>query len=119
MRILAVSSPEEIEHHLVALGAGNHSDNLEQIRAHKLLYRADIVEADFWELVFLETDATRRLTRASHDRRLRAVARAARALGDHNLGSNWDLHTLMEQTEAIRAGRSQLQLPTFLLRDAR
>jgi len=119
MLITASATVDEAERHLLDLGGGNHTDNMRQIRAHERLYRADLAEADFWQLVFLETATTARLTHANHARRLRVVAEAARALGYPRLGPNWDLHEIRDRTKAARAGLPHLRLPALLLRDAR
>lgn len=105
---------EEIEAHLRALGGGNHSDNMAQVRAHAFHYLLELTAEELLSVVFLQTDSLAELAPRGRDRRLGAVAARATALGSRRLGPNWDLGEIRARHAAV-AG----PLPALLLRDAR
>jgi hypothetical protein len=116
MRVLSIANIEEIEVELLALGGGNHTDNMEQVRAHQRHYRGELCAATFWKLVFLENSAIARLRRSPGDRTIRGVAIAARRDGYPNLGPNWDLGAIRSRSLAEPAIASH---QSWLLRDSR
>lgn len=113
-RIKKSITPQDIEAHLVALGGGNHRDNMVQVRAHARHYLLELSTEELLDVVFLQTDGVIELAPRGGDRRLRAVARRAMALGSRRLGPNWDLGEIRGRYAAATH-----PLPALLLRDAR
>lgn len=105
---------EDVEAHLRALGGGNHTDNMAQVRGHAFHYLLELTAEELLGVVFLQADGLAELAPRGGDRRLGAVAARATTLGSRRLGPNWDLGEIRARHAAV-AG----PLPALLLRDAR
>jgi hypothetical protein len=81
----------EIERGLLALGGGNHRDNMQVIGQFPRHYLVELSEDDFFNLVFLQVSQLSTISPPGQDRTLRAVATRAISSSGRKLGSNWDL----------------------------
>jgi hypothetical protein len=100
VRMMAIgrSSLQEIENHLIRMGRGNHSDNMERLRRFECHCSVRLVEREFFELVFLQTPEVRNIAPPGADRTLRAAAKRAINLGQPRLSGNWDLAENLRRT---------------------
>jgi hypothetical protein len=80
-----------VERHLLDLGAGNHSDNMQRLARFAHHYLVSLDEDEFFGLVFLQCDEVLSIAPRGFDRRLRTVAQRAITLGQPKLSDNWDL----------------------------
>jgi len=124
MKLIAEVAPEVITQHLIALGCGNHPNNLKEFG---LLpesfgfkhYLTEIDEAEFFGLVFQHTPDLSPLVPDVNIRPLRIAAQ--NALGQlkvkPRLNANWDLTLIEERTTAWLARGTPL--PALALRDSR
>jgi hypothetical protein len=112
---------DEIEAHLLSLGAGNQEDNMKVIREFPCHYLLTLAEQDFMDLVFLQTPTLSKIVPTDSDRRLNAVARRASQLSptDAKLGGNWDIASTLSRFRASYLRQPECRLPAFVLRDAR
>ena len=96
---------EVIENHLRGLGAGNHCDNMKRLSRFDSHCSAGLVEKEFFDLVFLQSDEVLRIAPRGDDRTLRAVAKRAINLGQPRFDANWDLaENLRLMREKLRKG---------------
>ena len=111
---------DEIEMHLLALGAGNHEDNMKIVGEFPRHYLLTLAEPDFQSLVFLQTPTLSKIVPPDSDRRVAAVARRASRLPppEANLGSNWDISATFTRFRDAYLGQP-CHLPAFVLRDTR
>ena len=91
MMVIEQSSLSEIGTHLLRIGLGNHSDNMARLSRFERHCSVSLVEAEFLELVFLQSDDVVRIAPRGDDRTLRPVAKRAINLGQPRLADKWDL----------------------------
>jgi hypothetical protein len=114
MLTIEQTSLEVIESHLLRMGGGNHPDNMERLRRFDCHCSVTLLEREFFELVFLQTDETVTIAPRGNDRTLQAVANRAIKNGQPRLSDNWDLaENLRRMRERIREG-SMSQQPLVL-----
>jgi hypothetical protein len=112
--VLADSSIEEIETLLLALGGGNHVDNMRVLNAFPQYLLVELSEAEFFDLVFLQNDDVLPICPRGQDRRLRAVALRAQNAAGSRLHDNWDLREIVSRSARELQRRP---LRPLLLRD--
>jgi hypothetical protein len=94
---------DEIEEHLMRLGAGNHSDNMARLRQYQCYLCMAMNEDDFLSTVFLQNEEVLTIAPRGDSRSLRKVARRAIDSKLRVLSSNWDLNTNLERMRRQRA----------------
>jgi hypothetical protein len=114
--IRSVTIPE-IERDLLAMGGGNHKDNMEVISRFPEHYVVELSEDEFFSLVFLQVRELSIICPPGEDRTLRAVATRAIASSQRKLGENWDLDVIENRTREFLHSTSTQLAPLFL-RDA-
>ena len=121
MKTIRESSVPEIEKHLISLGAGNHEDNMREVRKHRYHWLAELSESNFRNLVFLQRPDLAQIVPNGQDRTLEAVAKRALKLpeGERKLATNWDIERLYAKTNSFLSAPTSQSLPAILLRDAR
>jgi hypothetical protein len=117
-QVIQRSSLAEVERFLLALGGGNHSDNMSVLWRFRCFYLLRLSREDFFDLVFLQSKAVGEIAPQSEDRRLKAVADRALTLGDKIVGPNWDLSAIRGKFRALTMATSNYGLPALVLRDA-
>lgn len=91
MKIIDQTTLDEIEQHLLRLGAGNHSDNMNRLRRFEFHYSLELAEEDFLRLVFLQNNEVLEIVPRGYDRTLRSVAERAIKVEHPRLSKNWNL----------------------------
>jgi len=117
--MVRTATVQEIEEHLKRLGAGNHIDNMNQVRRFSHHYSLTLNADDFFSLVFCEIPEVSRIVPSQSDRRLRAVAERAIKLSESDtyLGSNWDIAEIKSRSLTASVNVPGYQIPALLLRD--
>lgn len=113
MKIIKKVTPNTIGNHLLSLGGGNHLDNMDQVNKYTFHYKIEMSETEFNNLVFLETDTTKKLIELANSRNLSAISAEAVELNEKVLGANWDLEKIVNDAmEMLKSsGGYNLNLP--------
>ena len=89
MNSVTETTLEEIERQLIALGSGNHADNMRAISRYPRFYRMEAIpEAALFDFVFLQNQEVAKIAPRGGDRRLRAVALRALQHKDGRFSNN-------------------------------
>jgi len=119
VHVIRAATVEEIEAHLVAMGAGNHPDNMKHILRFPRHYFVELGESEFGSLVFLQTRTVSAICPAGEDRCLRVVAGRAVSSPQRQLGGNWDLDAILVKSRSfVAASERVMHLPALVLREA-
>lgn len=84
---------------------------------HNFLF-VDLSEAEFWDLIFLDTwevEAFYPESSSSKNRRLISVAEVANSIGDLKLSDNWDIKSIRKQTREFLNHQAMENLPAIVL----
>lgn len=123
MEIVGAVKWPVIEQHLIDLGAGNHKDNVENLRPFPNFYQIELAKEEFLNLVFLAIPTLEPIVPKYEDRRLIAVAkRAVNAMAEGanvNYDNNWNLEVLIKIFNEKYNHEGQIILPELVIRDTR
>ncbi len=97
MTVIRPMKLDEIEEHLIRLGAGNHSDNMARLRQYQCYLCMAMNEDDFLSTVFLQNEEVLTIAPRGDSRSLRNVASRAIDSKLRVLSSNWDLNRNLER----------------------
>jgi len=117
----SMSSIEEIERHLLDLGAGNHKDNMVVMREFPHHFRVTLPQDIFMNLVFLQTSIVGKIVPSNEDRTLGTVAQRALSLGkeETNLGPNWNISEAITRFDNQYPPHQDVVLTALVLRESR
>lgn len=118
MKVLSQTGIEEIEGHLVRLGAGNHPDNLNRLMRFEFHCTIALAEQDFLGLVVLQNGEVLPISPRGYDRTLRAVAERAIKLGQPKLSNNWDLEANLQRMRE-KLGRENILRERLVICESR
>src|SRR5215467_7863443 len=107
------STFDEIQRHLIELGAGNHPDNLKSLCPFAKYYLISLSEPEFFNLVFLQNPEVTKISPSGEDRRLRSVALRALEIGEIKLSDNWDLGRIRQRIQSDNPGKHGFLLPAL------
>lgn len=114
MIVIAHTSLQSIENHLLSLGGGNHPDNMERLARFDGHYLVSLAENEFLDLVFLQNDDVAKIAPRGCSRALSAVAERGIALGQPRLASNWDLADNLRRMREKLTSRSVFHEPLVI-----